>query len=50
MRILVTNDDGVDSVGLHVLARRSSTIADVMVGAPDRGYSGSGAALGTSAA
>jgi 5'-nucleotidase len=47
MRILVTNDDGVDSVGLHVLARRLVELGDVVVAAPDREYSGAGAALGT---
>ena len=47
MRILVTNDDGIDAVGLHVLARRLVELGDVVVGAPDREYSGAGAALGT---
>lgn len=47
VRILVTNDDGVDAVGLHVLARRLVELGDVVVGAPDREYSGAGAALGT---
>src|SRR5262245_33437509 len=47
MRILVTNDDGVDSVGLHILARRLSKAGDIVVAAPDREYSGAGAALGT---
>ena len=47
MRILVTNDDGVDAVGLHVLARRLVELGDVIVAAPDREYSGAGAALGT---
>lgn len=47
MRILVTNDDGIDSVGLHVLARRLTEVGDVVVVAPDREYSGFGAALGT---
>jgi 5'-nucleotidase len=46
MRILVTNDDGIDSVGLHVLARAMVRHGDVVVGAPDREYSGAGAALG----
>jgi 5'-nucleotidase len=46
MRILVTNDDGIDSVGLHVLARALSPLAEVVVAAPDREYSGAGAALG----
>lgn len=47
MRILVTNDDGIDSVGLHVLARRLVPLGDVCIAAPDREYSGYGAALGT---
>src|SRR3954451_6117734 len=47
MRILVTNDDGIDAVGLHVLARRLVELGDVVVGAPDREYSGASAALGT---
>lgn len=47
MRILVTNDDGIDSKGLHVLARRLRPLGDVVVIAPDREYSGFGAALGT---
>lgn len=46
MRILVTNDDGVDSVGLHVLARSMRQFGDVVVVAPDREFSGAGAALG----
>jgi len=47
VRILVTNDDGVDAVGLHVLARRLVELGEVVVAAPDREYSGAGAALGT---
>jgi 5'-nucleotidase len=47
VRILVTNDDGIDSLGLHVLARRLTEVGDVVVVAPDREYSGFGAALGT---
>ena len=46
MRILVTNDDGIDAIGLHVLARRLTELGDVVVAAPDREYSGAGAALG----
>jgi 5'-nucleotidase len=34
MRVLLTNDDGIDSPGLHALARALSTVADVMVVAP----------------
>lgn len=47
MRILVTNDDGIDSTGLHVLARRLAPLGDVVIVAPDAEYSGFGAALGT---
>lgn len=45
MRILVTNDDGIDAIGLHVLARAMQTIGKVTVIAPDQEYSGCGAAL-----
>jgi 5'-nucleotidase len=47
VRILVTNDDGVASVGLHLLAERLSDDHDVVVAAPDREYSGAGASIGT---
>ena len=46
MRIMVTNDDGIDSVGLHVLARAVASYGDVTVVAPDSEYSGAGAAIG----
>lgn len=46
VRILVTNDDGIDSVGLHHLARAMTSIGDVVVAAPDREYSGASAAFG----
>lgn len=46
MRILVTNDDGIDGIGLHVLARAMRPFGDVVVVAPDREFSGAGAALG----
>lgn len=46
MRILVTNDDGIDSVGLHVLANEARRFGDVTVVAPDTEYSGAGASLG----
>jgi len=46
VRILVTNDDGVDSVGLHVLARAMRRHGEVVVVAPDTEYSGAGASLG----
>lgn len=46
MRILVTNDDGVDSMGLQLLAQGMQKLGDVVVVAPDREYSGASAALG----
>jgi len=49
MRILVTNDDGIDSIGLHVLARAICELHgdhEVHVVAPDQEYSGAGAAIG----
>jgi len=46
MRILLTNDDGIDSVGLHVLARAMRPFGEVVIAAPDREFSGAGAALG----
>lgn len=49
MRILVTNDDGIDAIGLHVLTRAMCRLEgdhEVVVAAPDSEYSGSGASLG----
>ncbi len=45
-QILVTNDDGVDAIGLHVLARAMRRFGKVTVVAPDGEYSGSGASIG----
>ena len=36
MRILVTNDDGFDSSGLHALAKALKPFGEVVVAAPDR--------------
>lgn len=47
MRILVTNDDGIDSLGLHALANAMRPYGDVTVVAPASEYSGAGASLGT---
>jgi len=47
MRILVTNDDGIDSQGLHALANAMRPYGDVTVVAPASEYSGAGASLGT---
>jgi 5'/3'-nucleotidase len=46
MRILVTNDDGIDSEGLQHLARAMTAHGDVNVVAPDREYSGASGSLG----
>jgi 5'-nucleotidase len=40
-RILIVNDDGIDSPGIHTLARALHKIADVTVVAPDGNRSGS---------
>jgi 5'-nucleotidase len=47
MRILLTNDDGIDSEGLHVLARAMNEHGDVVIVAPDSEYSGSSASFGS---
>ena len=46
MRILVTNDDGIDSDGLCHLARAMLPYGEVTVVAPDSEYSGASASLG----
>ncbi len=46
VRILVTNDDGIDSIGLHKLAQAMTDHGEVVVAAPDTEYSGAGAAVG----
>ena len=46
MRILVTNDDGIDSTGLHILARSLTSFGEVIVGAPDSEYSGASSSFG----
>jgi 5'-nucleotidase len=46
-RVLVTNDDGIESAGLHILAAALDEAGyDIMVIAPDRDRSGIGAAIG----
>ena len=45
IRILVTNDDGVDSPGLRALAERLAEVGEVTVVAPAREMSGIGHAL-----
>lgn len=47
MRLLVTNDDGVEAPGLHALAGALHEAGhDVIVAAPLTNYSGSGASIG----
>ena len=46
MRIFVTNDDGIDSLGLHILARAMLPFGEVVVGAPDTEYSGASSSFG----
>ncbi|MBE51749.1 MAG: 5'/3'-nucleotidase SurE [Acidimicrobiaceae bacterium] len=46
MRIFVTNDDGIDSLGLHILARAMLPFGEVIVGAPDTEYSGASSSFG----
>lgn len=51
MRLLVTNDDGIHSVGIHVLAAALAAAGhDLLVIAPASERSGTGAALGVSGA
>lgn len=45
MRILVSNDDGIDAIGLRTLARALEAVADVVVVAPDRDRSGASNSL-----
>lgn len=47
MNILVTNDDGITSLGLHEVARELTALGHVTVCAPDREYSGSSVAIGS---
>ena len=45
MRVLVSNDDGVDAPGIQVLARHLQQIGEVTVVAPDRDRSGASNSL-----
>lgn len=48
MRVLVTNDDGIDAPGLAALARRAAGAGhDVFVLAPQQEMSGAGASMGS---
>ena len=43
--ILVTNDDGIDSVGLWAVAEALLPLGEVLVVAPDRQWSGGGRSM-----
>ncbi|MEO7062896.1 MAG: 5'/3'-nucleotidase SurE [Dokdonella sp.] len=45
MRVLVSNDDGVDAPGIRVLAQRLAAVGEVTVVAPDRDRSGASNSL-----
>lgn len=45
MRVLIANDDGLDAVGIQVLAQRLAEEYDVLVVAPDRDRSGASNSL-----
>ena len=45
MRVLVSNDDGVDAPGIRVLAERLQAVGEVTVVAPDRDRSGASNSL-----
>jgi len=42
MRILLTNDDGINAKGIHALINELNTIAEIYVAAPDSERSGTG--------
>ena len=45
MKILVSNDDGVQAPGIRALAQKLASIAEIIVIAPDRNRSGSSNSL-----
>lgn len=45
MRVLISNDDGVQAPGINILARELSTVVDIEVVAPDRNRSGASNSL-----
>ena len=46
MRILVTNDDGIDAPGIVTLAEALVGLGELVVIAPDQEFSGASAAIG----
>ena len=45
MKILISNDDGYEAVGIQTLIKELKKIADLIVVAPDRDRSGSSSSL-----
>ena len=45
MRVLISNDDGVEARGIEVLARRMAAVGEVVIVAPDRDRSGASNSL-----
>ena len=45
MKILVTNDDGIESPGIRALADAMSRVGEVLIVAPDQEQSGVGTAI-----
>jgi len=45
MRVLVSNDDGIEAPGINVLARHLSVVGEVIIVAPDRDRSGASNSL-----
>ncbi len=45
MKILVSNDDGINAPGIEALAAAMATLADIVVAAPDRNRSGASNSL-----
>ena len=45
MRILLTNDDGLESPGLWHAARAMKSLGDIIISAPDREQSGNSSAI-----
>jgi 5'-nucleotidase len=42
MRILISNDDGIDAPGIHALANAASQFGEIIIAAPDSAQSGAG--------
>src|SRR3989338_129686 len=45
MKILISNDDGIDAIGIKILARAMHELGEIYVVAPDRNRSGASNSL-----